>query len=194
MRNLNYKISVKNRKLLAGIVHGSVWRQGAFQWEPTAFVIENPRLNAKIVDASKQIASIDAFKENPGRPMLYIVSGNPDDSKAKYFAAYLAYLHKCKYEHKAYIHWEPLFGGFDNMLIKRDIEPTMLIISNLAENSTNVKLEKAKDIIERFPNIPIIIVCSGEDPISFASTKLYCPVHGIAYFSNSIVKAVQEVI
>lgn len=194
MRNSSYKISVKNRKLLSGIVHGSVWRQGAFSWEPNAFVVESPRLQSKIVEASKQAQSLEAFKENPGRPMLYVVSGNPDDSKAKYFAAYLAYLHKCKYEHRADIHWEPVYGGFDNPLLRKDVEPTMLILSNLTENSTNVKLEKAKDLIERFPNIPIVVVCSGEDPISFASTKLYCPVHGIAYFSNSLVKAVQEVI
>lgn len=179
---------------MSGIVHGSVWRQGAFSWEPNAFVVESPRLQSKIVEASKQAQSLEAFKENPGRPMLYVVSGNPDDSKAKYFAAYLAYLHKCKYEHRADIHWEPVYGGFDNPLLRKDVEPTMLILSNLTENSTNVKLEKAKDLIERFPNIPIVVVCSGEDPISFASTKLYCPVHGIAYFSNSLVKAVQEVI
>ena len=125
--------------------------------------------------------------------MVYIVCGNPDDSKAKYFAAHLALAHKQKYAHRADIHWEPVFGGFDNPMLRKEIEPTMLILSNLAENSTNVKLEKAKDLIEKYPNIPRVVVCSGEDPISFAATKLYVPAHGIAYFSNSLVKKVQEV-
>lgn len=191
--NSSYKISVKDKKALAGIVHGSVWRQGDFRWEPSSFVIESPRLENRIIEASKQRESYDNFVLNPTRPMVYVVCGNPDDSKAKYFAAHLAFHHIKKLGHRADIHWEPLFGGFENSLIRKDVEPTMIIISNLAENSTTVKLEKARDIIERFPNVPRVVVCCGEDPISFASTKLYVPAHGIAYFSNSLVKAVQEI-
>lgn len=190
------KIKIRvDRNLLVNEIHGSVWRQGQFVWEPRAFVIESPRLENKIVEASRQIESLEYFKANPSSPMVYFVAGNPDDSKAKYFAAYLAYLHKCKYGNKAEIVWEAVFGGFDNPLLKRDINPpTMLILSNLAENSTNVKIEKARDLIERWPNIPRVVVCSGEDPVSFASTKIYSPCHGIAYFCSSLSKSVQEVI
>ncbi len=188
------KVKVKDRDLLAGIVHGSVWRQNHFVWEPTSFVIESPRLESRIVPASKQLKSLEAFIEKPNRPMIYVVCGSPDDSRAKYFAAYLAYIHKCKYLHRADIYWEAVFGGFENPLLKKDVSPTMLIISNLAENSTAVKIEKAKDLIEKYPNIPRIVVCAGEDPISFAATKLHVPAHGIAYFSSSLSKTVQEVI
>ena len=188
------RIKVRDRKLLSGIVHGSVWRQADFVWEPSAFVIESPRLENKIIESSVQIESLEQFKANPAAPMIYVIAGNPDDSKAKYFAAYLAYLHKLKLATRADVHWEAIFGGFDNSLIKKDIEPSMLIISNLAENSTAVKIEKAKDLLERWPNIPRIVVCAGEDPISFAATKLYVPCHGLAYFSSSLSKKVQEVI
>ena len=94
MKNNGYKIKVKDKKILAGTVHGSVWRQGDFRWEPAAFVIESQRLENKIVEASAQIECYEAFLEDPGRPMVYIVCGNPDDSKAKYFAAHLALAHK----------------------------------------------------------------------------------------------------
>jgi len=188
-----FKSSVKDKKVLSGVVHGSVWRQGDFRWEPSAFVIESPRLDNKIVEASVQVESYERFVEAPNLPMVYMVCGNPDDSKAKYFAAHLASLHHKKFGHRADIHWEAIFGGFENALLKKDVEPTMLILSNLAENSTSVKIEKARDLIERFPNIPRIVVCCGEDPMSFASTKLYTPAHGIAYFSSSLVKAVQEI-
>lgn len=188
------KVKVRDRNLLSGVVHGSVWRQSHFIWEPTAFVIESQRLEPRIIEASKQITSLQKFTEAPNRPMVYVVAGNPDDSRAKYFAAYLAYLHKCKYQHRAEIFWEAVFGGFENALLKKDANPTMLIISNLSENSTAVKIEKAKDLIERWPNIPRVVVCAGEDPISFAATKLHVPAHGIAYFSSSLCKSVQEVI
>lgn len=188
------RIRVKDKRLLAGVVHGSVWRQGDFYWEPSAFVIESQRLDNKIVEASVQRESLERFQLDPSSPMIYIVAGNPDDSKAKYFAAYLAYLHKVKMQHRADIHWEAVFGGFENALLRKDIEPSMLIISNLAENSTAVKIEKTKDLLERWPNIPRVVVCSGEDPISFAATKLYVPCHGLAYFGSNLSKAVQEVI
>jgi hypothetical protein len=191
---MKIKVKVKDRKVLAGIVHGSVWRQGDFVWEPDSFVVESDRLENRIIEASVQESSLEAFGRDPSTPMIYVVAGNPDDSKAKYFAAYLAYIHKCKYEYRSDIIWEPVFGGFDNPLLRKDVEPSMLILSNLSENSTAVKIEKAKDLIERWPNIPRVVVCAGEDPISFASTRLHVPAHGIAYFGSTTAKAVQHVI
>jgi hypothetical protein len=188
------RIRVADKKLLSGVVHGSVWRQGDFYWEPSAFVIESQRLENKIVEADIQRESLEKFIADPTRAMIYIVAGNPDDSRAKYFAAFLAYHHKMKMQHRADIHWEAVFGGFDNAILRKDIEPSMLIISNLAENSTAVKIEKTKDLLERWPNIPRVVVCSGEDPISFAATKLYVPCHGLAYFGSKLSKSVQEVI
>lgn len=188
------RIRVPEKKILSGVVHGSVWRQGDFYWEPSAFVIESQRLENKIIEADLQRESLRNFLDDPKRPMIYIVAGNPDDSRAKYFAAFLAYHHKVKLQHRADIHWEPVFGGFENALLRKDVEPSMLILSNLSENSTAVKIEKAKDLIEKWPNIPRVVVCSGEDPISFAATKLYVPCHGLAYFSSQLSKSVQEVI
>lgn len=193
-QDLKYKIRVKDKKALDGIVHGSVWRQGEFVFEPNDFVIESPRLENRIIAGSVQEKSLQTFIENPSSPMVYIVSGNPDDSKAKFFAAYLASLHKTKLGSKADIIWEPVYGGFDNPLLKKDIEPSMLILSNLAENSTNLKFEKVRDLIERWPSIPRIIVCAGEDPISFGASRLHISVHGIAYFGSKLSKTMQEVI
>jgi hypothetical protein len=188
------RIKVKDKNALAGIVHGSVWRQGDFYWEPMAFVLESPRLEQKIIEASAQVDSLSEFVAKPNTPMIYVVAGNPDDSKAKYFAAYLAAQHKAHLKHRADIIWEPVFGGYDNPIMRRDIEPTMLIISNLAENSTAAKIEKAKDMIEKFPNIPRIVVVAGTDPVSFAATQLHVPAHGLAYFSSALSKSVQQVI
>ena len=188
------RIAIPDKKPLAGIVHGSVWRQGEFYWEPNAFVLEHPSLEQKIIEASFQTKSFRMFKSKPTRPMVYVVAGNPDDSKAKLFAAYLASIHKEALQYRADIIWEPIFGGFDNPLMRKDVEPTMLILSNLAENSTNVKLEKAKDLLERWPNIPRVVVVAGEDPISFVLTKLHMGCQGIAYFSSSLAKSVQTIL
>ena len=187
------KISIPNKRLLDGIVHGSVWRQGDFVWEPQAFVLESDKLDGKIIEASVQQESLEHFIANPLEAQIYVVAGSPDDSKAKYFAAYLALQHKKKVFHESII-WEPIFGGFDNPLMKRDTDPSMLIISGLAENSTNMKLEKARDLIEKFSTIPRIVVCAGEDPISFAACRLHVPCHSMAYFPSRLSRTVQEVI
>jgi hypothetical protein len=188
------KILVKNRSLLDGVVHGSIWRQGAFTWEPQAFVLESPKLDGRIIEASVMVESLTNFREHPTVGQTYVVSGNPDDSKAKYFAAYLASIHKERLQHHANIIWENVFGGFDNLLLKKDTDPSLLILSGLAENSTNIKFEKARDLIERWPDIPKIVICAGEDPISFASSKLHVAAHSIAYFPSRIAKTVQEVL
>jgi hypothetical protein len=65
----------------------------------------------------------------------------------------------------------------------------MIVLTNLTDKSTNQRLEKARDIIEAYPDVPRVIVASGQDPISFLSTRLRVPVHGLAYFSEAIVKA-----
>jgi hypothetical protein len=78
--------------------------------------------------------------------------------------------------------------------MKRDVEPSMLIISNLAENSTAMKIEKCKDLLEKFPNIPRVVVVAGTDPVSFAATQLHVPAHGICYISSALSKSVQQVI
>jgi hypothetical protein len=188
------RIRVKDKSARAGIVHGSVWRQSDFYWEPMSFVLESPKLDSRIIEASAQEESLAEFWAKPNTPMIYVVAGNPDDSKAKYFAAYLASHHKATYQHRADIIWEAIFGGYDNPLLRKEVEPSMLILSNLAENSTAAKIEKAKDLVERFPNIPRVIVVAGTDPVSFAATMLHVPAHGICYISSALVNSVQQVI
>jgi tricorn protease-like protein len=187
-------LKVKANQSLAGEVPGSVWRQGSFYWSPTAFVVESERLDGRIIEASAQENSVNRFYEKPASAYNYVVTGNPDDSKAKYFAAYLVSLHKKHLGVKANVVWETVYGGFSNPLMDKSISPTMLVLSNVTAESTAVKLEKVRDLIERFPNCMKVVVGAGEDPISFASLRLRIPVHGIAYFASKHVKQVQTVI
>jgi hypothetical protein len=180
---------------------GSVWKQGAFKWDPLAFVAESEKLEDRIIEEKVQRNSLAMFSADPTLPLIYGVTGNPDDSKAKFFAAYLAHLHMtCLGPVKGNVLWHTLYGGFDNKILKEYDEidgktaPTMLVLSNLTPNSTGVKLEKARDLLERFADIPRVIVAAGEDPMSFLTTRLYVPVNGVAYFSESLVKKRVEVL
>lgn len=186
------KIEVKQTSLIRSIVPGYVFRQPAFKYDPTPFALESERLHSKIYESSAQKSSLLRFMQNPQSAMIYGVSGNPDDSKANYFAAYLVWLHIRRVKSPSVI-WCPMYGGFTNQLLDNAqngnmSKPTMLVITNLTRTSTNVKLEKARDLITYFEGIPRVVVSAGIDPISFLTTRLYQPIHGLAYFSENLVK------
>jgi hypothetical protein len=191
-------INVKQTTHMRSIVPGTVWRQHSFKWEPQAFVPESDRLKDTIRDEAIQHRSLKLFMDDPTLPLIYCVAGSPDDSKAKYFAAHLVALHLEKLKAKASVVWFPLYGGFDNPMFKdygyySENDPTMIVLSNLSPTATNVKLDKCRDILERFADIPRVVVVAGEDPFSFMATRLYSPLNAMAFFSESLLKKRVEV-
>ena len=192
--NLPTKIAVRSNPTLRAIVPGHVWKQGAFKWDPLPFGPESEKLNERIIEPKVQNSSLLAFLEDVREPVVYGVSGNPDDAKAKLFAAWLVNAHIEALGNAANVVWHTVYGGFDNPLLREydpvdgKSDPTMLVLTNLTPASTNVKLEKARDLIERFCDIPRIIVSAGEDPLSFLTTRLYSPINALAYFSESLMR------
>lgn len=196
--DLPKNIAVKQTSILRSIVPGSVWRQRPFKWEPQPFAPESERLKEDIKDEAIQNRSLKLFADDPTLPLVYCVAGNPDDSKAKYFAAYLISLHLEKMKSKARVVWQSLYGGFDNPLFKdygyySEDDPTLIVMSNLSPTATGTKLDKCRDNIERFANIPRIVVVAGDDPFSFMMTRLYAPINAMAYFSEKLLKQRVEV-
>jgi hypothetical protein len=194
------KIEVRQTPEMRSIVPGTVWRTSPFKWNPITFGLESERLNEKTIGSEVQDKSLRMFLDEPSYPYIYGVSGNPDDGDAKYFAAYLVQQHMQFMGLKANVVWHTLYGDFNNRILREYDEidgkspPSLIVLSNLTPNSTNVKLEKARDILERFADIPRIVVCAGEDPMSFFTTRLYSPIHALAYFSSTLVKKKFEVI
>jgi hypothetical protein len=75
--------------------------------------------------------------------------------------------------------WWPVYGGRWDKL--RDDEPWrtslgrvgLLVISNVAENSTPDKIEKVVDLLHMYSNIPRVLIVDGVDPLEFAASRLY---------------------
>lgn len=193
-------IRVKSNVALRQIVPGNVWRQGAFKWDPQPFGVESERINDRVIEPRIQDQSLLNFMDDPTDPLIYGVCGNPDDAKAKLFAAHLVALHVAHLGTRANVVWHTLYGSFDNPMLREydavdgKASPTMVVISNVTASSTGVKLEKCRDLIERFSEIPRIIVAAGEDPISFHSTRLYTAVNALAYFSDAMMKRRIEIL
>lgn len=192
---LPVRIEVANRGQVAAVVPSSVWRQTPFKWNPVPFATQSDELNEKFIEPSVQDASLARFIKTPYRAMIYGVSGNPDDTKAKLFAAYLLDAHCKRVGSDANPWWINLIGGFDNPWIDPERpRPSMIVLCNLTPQSTNQKLEKARDIIETYPDVPRIVVVAGADPLSFLATRLHVPVNGLAYFCEALVRQKIEVI
>lgn len=178
------------------LIPGHVFRQGKFKFEPRTFFPEDERLEDTLLSEQVQIDSLQRFKDNPSAPVYYGVGGSPDDNKAKYFAAYLSYLHYQKVPNASVL-WQPIYGGFSNPLLENTeykSPPTLLVLYNLATCATTVKLDKLRDILDKYSDIPRIVVNAGIDPISFASVKLNVPINSMAYFMEKIVRRPNEVL
>lgn len=63
--------------------------------------------------------------------------------------------------------WHTLVGGYKNPMVEEVKKPAMLIISNIVQESTQFKLEKLRDILEVYDDVPRVIVTSAENPIKF---------------------------
>ena len=189
------RIEVKQQGQVANVVPGHVWRVKPFKWNPATFMPDSEQLNSRFIEPIKQDQSLMTFLDDPTVPMIMGISGSPDDSKAKYMAAFLVDMHVKRLKSQANPWWAPLYGGFDNPYLNVDKSPpTMLVITNLTNNSTNVKLEKARDLIEAYPDIPRLVVIAGIDPISFLAAKLHVPINGLIYLSEGLLKQRVEVI
>lgn len=165
----------------------------SLKWAPSAFTIESPRLEPRIIESSVQEQSLQAFTANPRKPVTYVVAGNPDDREAKYFAAYLAQLHTAAVGIDSKVVWESITSSFENPAMQAD-NVSMLVLTNLTPKSSNLKFEKTRDLLERHAGVPKVLVVAGEDPLSFAATRLHAPCHAIAYFGSKTSKTFNEVI
>lgn len=127
-------------------------------------------------------------------PYVAVFSARPNDLKAKLAAARLmecGIKQQIKGESKAargkhFPLWHTINGSFaDRLRDGAEERPSMLILSNITVDSTNVKIEKLRDLIEQFNHIPRIIVLTGTDPVTFANSRLYSALNHCLYLSTA---------
>lgn len=162
----------------------------------SSFVSEVDGLKPKRILKATMVNSFASVMESPFvSPYIYIISSSPNDVKAKYAAAsIMAAATKQHLGGNAHKHtrgkqaplWHVVNGAFPDRL--RDFsteDPSMLILSNITIDSTNVKIEKVRDLLEKFPSIPRILVVTGADPVTFANTRLRVPINKALYIMTA---------
>lgn len=144
-------------------------------------IIEVPRDTGSIVlDKKKQIEAVAAFerkiqsKKPIDAPLLLIASRSYDFVAMQYALQIVANLTS---EVGKPFYWHMLYGNPRDKLrdedhkLERDCR--LLVISNLAENSTAMKVEKARDLLDKFSHIPRILTVGGIDPVLYSRNVLH---------------------
>lgn len=109
---------------------------------------------AKIIDDPTHASYVAAF------------CSDPNDLKAKALGAAVM-LEALRRDLS--VHWHTVVGGFrDPMRDKPSMfrKHDLIILSNLPYDSTDVKWEKARDILEIFSDTPRIVITTGCEPIT----------------------------
>lgn len=147
---------------------------------------EIPGVVSKTVSVKKQLKTLEGIIQRPllSNPVIGI-SSYPSDLRAKNLALYLMNLAMDYYlasnsrriRTKSYPLWHRVYGGFGDHLRdtsdRSDSYPCFLVITNCDVNSSNIKLEKIRDLLDRYSDIPRLVVCSDCDPLTYFSTKLH---------------------
>jgi hypothetical protein len=123
------------------------------------------------------------------------ISGFPSDLRAKQVAIHLFSMALKEYQdrdprkniNRSQPLWHRVYGGFGDSL--RDLKsdyPSLIVISNVTPKCSDVKLEKVRDILEKYNSmgIPVIVVIGGCDPYSFFTQRLFYPLRYALYLGS----------
>lgn len=167
---------------------GQVFYMPAMEFNPTTFTSAIEGLKPKTFNKSKQIKMFEEFLEDPLVAKTYCIVSAPNDSQAKFLAAFMMQTAlKAKNKFDSSPIWHNLIGGFHNPLIEDKVKTNFLILNNVGTTSTAPKLEKLRDCLETFDSIPKVVIATGCDPFEFFTRHLYLPVSSVFYLTKSIV-------
>ena len=152
----NFSTYLVSRGVPEGVLHGSRGRS----WQPLVTRIEyNPDLRvAKTVSRNQQLQFFQRTLANPfERNYIFCISGDTDRLPTQIaLEIFVEAVKNSKSDRKPLWH---MVTGFtrdelrdtdpDNLNLKLGGHPSFLVLSNIAHNSTAMKLEKVRDLLNR---------------------------------------------
>jgi hypothetical protein len=135
------------------------------------------------IPITTQLSKFKRSWNNPTGSWFMIIGSEMDEDLCMTAATGLMWRSIVKHAENAYKHSRPyhwrLFGGNYDRLRQNDEFKSiiggigLLMLSNLAENSTIEKIEKCRDLIAMYPDIPKVVVVAGCNPLAFSIEKLH---------------------
>lgn len=158
--------------------------RSSITWLPEGFVLRS-------ISIKKQLTGIEKVLNNPLSGSYTMCIGSyPSDVRAQVLA--VNFMNKAidaqiggHHRGRAYPLWHRLMGSlWDPLRDSRENENmSMLIISNVGVDSSQVKLEKLRDLLVRYEHIPKIVVVNGIDPVTFFAERVRLPLKYAFYLS-----------
>ena len=198
---IRHNFSQKAKRILekSGVPHSAFMRANAsVNVDESAVKIECELNGTKLrkVPIARQVKNFYKMWENPlWGSYLFVISSYPTDIRAKHVAlAVMAramdQFYKKKRENKVLIKrsppvWHNVMSGFKDKYLDSDtnVMPSMLILSNVTEDSTQLKMEKLRDLIVKYDGIPRIVVTCANDPLSLMLGRVKHHCDGALYLS-----------
>ena len=198
---LRHNFSAKAKRILekSGVPHSAFMRSNnAVNVDDAAVRIEAelPGTKLRKVTTQRQIKNFEKMWDNPlWGSYLFVISSFPTDIRAKHvalsvMARAMDQYYKKKRDNKVLIKrtppiWHNVMGGFKDKFLDTEasVLPSLLILSNVVEDSTQLKCEKLRDILVKYDNIPRIVVTCASDPLTFMLGQLKHHCDGALYLS-----------
>lgn len=136
----------------------------------------SPYFKTKQVGKRKQLTLAASLLDTPLKTNgIHVVSSFPNDTRAKLFALHVfrnAFQDSLPTSRKP--RWITLYGDKFDYERVRNQRPNLIVISNIVIDSTPYKMERLRDLLSMFGDIPRIVVTGGSvDPTEMFNNRLY---------------------
>lgn len=139
----------------------------------------------KVVKREEQLAKFELLMANPfAAPYTFCINSAGNDIRSKYVAAFMlsraiqVYNKNRHHSLNTSPEWHTLTGSYADWRrdrcydLRKKPKPAMIVFSNITVDSSEVKLEKLRDLLEQYADVPRVVAITGMDPYSFFAHKL----------------------
>ena len=152
----------------------------------------------KTITVDDQYELARSLVEGPLQPRTCaFITGYPTDERAKMLGTHIlkaAWSSSPNALPRRRPLWITMYNNFINYDKLKEKKPSALFISNVTDQCTNSKLERLRDLLELFSDIPrVVMIGSAVDPITFSATRLrYAITHPIAIGGKTMAVSIMD--
>lgn len=151
------------------------------------------RLSVRNISPERQAAKLkNVYESVLDTNYILVINSFPSDTVAKHLAlslmyqAYYMFLKKKampRYSKRMLTPplWHRVYNTYRSPLIDEKQNPCMLVLSNIVDESTPLKFDKVRDLLDAYDDVPRILVAAPTDPVTFcaraninATAHIYC--------------------
>lgn len=146
-------------------------------------VLASSHERRKVVPPAVQLSKYQRSWDNPHGSWWMVIGSDFNEDMAITAALGLMMRSTIRHAGNPGVHHRPfcwpLYGGsWDRLRDREEFRSGvggigMLLLTNLAENSSREKIEKCRDLLNMYSDVPRVVTVAGSDPLKFAIEQLH---------------------